>query len=621
MTTDPCKQLNPILRPEIYISDIMAYIKGKPKKITTTDIYGRWLMNKFKSPLVAPGSTYHTHVLMADSGSPPTKEIHTHTQRDAKHAVSDSEEQHQESCEFDPDEHIILNGQNQYLPKDWAKYTSNRALMRRELYPFILSLLTNPEYMFLPAGKVIVTSGIPFFIGVSSTAFDGKIYQTIHTECCAITEEMEQLDPELYNRGGLIRYITNRSGQTFPIFLHIPEYDNAILEADLKAAFFIKVFNEQTITLRVNDRDFIPISLAVSIDRHTNGIFDRHLYLQIPNLSRSRSPLDPQNRYIIINDLYMSITNDPRLEDVYNKVISIIFIIIMVGCDHTRKFFLRDINPVKHVLETFYANPQLYSHMVQLSNIIVRDPNAIRVPLVDERAAIEFTTHCYIMKYGEGLQRKKEKQYAKDLKKWQKAKDKWEKQNEQFGSREPKMKRFKAMSLWSDDEDDDDEEETEKEEDLLPYGKKPVIDDTPINRKRIRNELKRKNKMSELPLRTLTRRDIRYCVLTLYYYLNGARMPSLFDEGGRFDIFKIADDGLSYWGYKKNKQGKAILAMYVSTHQNLSDVPAAYIRHMLKGTRKKRTSLKMTMNKQLEKVCKKSGVMTIEDLQDQIFFF
>jgi len=560
---DPCKQLNPSFRPKTYIIDIMEFIRGKPRRINTLDEFASYLMGKIRNVLLDCNSTYTTYVLLVDIGAPETKKLHTHVVRKCKTSPEDENKKDED----DEDNHIVLNDKNYKLPSNWHKYNDNKARVRRELYPFILRTLTDPSIFTLPPGYTIIFSGLPFCTDTRKTLYDNKLYNNIYLCPCAITEEMEKLDPSLYHRGGLVRWMYDNKGRLIPICLHIPEYDNDILEADLKVPFFIKKMSEHVITVRTNDRDFIPICLAASIDRHYRGTFDNHLYLQIPNKSKNRSPLDPPNRYIVINDLFMLITNDSQLANVYNKPMTLIFIIILVGCDHTRKDFLHGIS-VESVLETLIGAPRLYGHMVQLSNLLVRDPNAIRVPVVDERAAIEFVTHVYITQYTKSIQLKRDKEYKIKMKAWIKGK---------------------------------------KE------GPIPVRDSSMIDRGDIRQKLKRANNKNLLPTRMETRKDIRYVTHTLYYYLNASRDSSLFAPGGRFDILKVAQDGLSYWGYEKYKNESRIAA-YVSPIQDLRHIPMCYINHMIKS---RSTSMEVDYDK-IQQTRKRERSITVKEFENEI---
>ena len=73
---------------------------------------------------------------------------------------------------------------------------------------------------------------------------------------------------------------------------------------------------------------------------------------------------------------------------------------LLTGCDHVRKDMFHHVG-VKPVLKTFFDYSDTYKHMVQLSNLLIPDATAIRIPLVDERAAIDFISRVYHTRYAE----------------------------------------------------------------------------------------------------------------------------------------------------------------------------------------------------------------------------
>jgi len=638
----PYNNANPRARPTVYLLDMMEFIKGLPSTIKDTYRLRAYFAETVRRIFKRPGSTIRTVVVMVDKkciklkesdvtnsaeadgddeedrknsndffvGAPVGKMVHERVTRDKKYleragSLADSSESSTLSLsrantdtdddlvldehDDDKDYHVIPDNNNRRLPPDWGKYTRMRDRVRREVYPLLLNTLSDDRFLVLQPGQCIVTSGLPFCLDDRPVWIDGKTVDTIFMPNCAITEEMEQLDPDIYNRTALIRRHKEPGKAEMTIRLHWSQWDNAIWEADHQVPFFMGKFGNQNILVRANDRDFVPICLLQSIDRLDNGKFRNHVYLELPSKSKKGGKTVRTETYVSVNELYAQIDRDEDMAPkVYNRVATMVFLIIMVGCDHTRKGFLKGMHPIKHVMETFYAHSASYSHMVQLSRLLVPDPNAIRIPLVDERAFFDFVNRCYVSKHAEAVARKQTKEYEKEVRAVERERAKRKRQREQEQKQVEKLKRKQVSTgniirtfqfVVGGDERDEEESDEEFFAKMMPQ--KPVA--TP-SRRDLKKHVKRKDPDQEVPERTTTRKDCRYCTHTLLYYYNAGKPDGqdMFKPGGLFDPLKKSKvDGESYWGYEvDNKTRRVVAAEYVSSRQDLTNIPGSYIRHM-----------------------------------------
>lgn len=609
----PCNDVNPRARPTVYMLDIMEKIVGKPKKIQTTHALKCYFASAIQWIFKRPGSTINTVIVMTDKKTVIKKEnynsetvhitgpigklVHERVWRDRNYTNSLDKEENSSSSSSESDEdedyndedyHVINDDNNRPLPPDWKRYAKMRDRVRREVFPMLLSILCDDRYLTLGPGQVIGTSGLPFCVLPETVTMDGRVINTIYAPQISITPEMEQLDPDIYNRGALIRRHKEPYREEVTLCLYWPEWNNDIWEADLQVPFFMHKLEHQNILIRANDRDFVPIVLAASIDRCENGVFVNHVYLELPSRSAKGGKTTNRTTYVAVNELYKLIDNDVVLAPhVYNRVVTLIYLIIMVGCDHTRKGSFKGLNPVKDIIETFYANSSLYTHMFQLSQMLVRDPCAIRVPVVDERAVLDFVNRCYLAKHGSVVAKKQKKEYEKRVRAVEREKKKRKREREDEKKRVEKLKKQYKQSGWPGISSSEENSWIKDEEDGDEKFFKRVMPEKPNSipsRKDLKKYVARKDENELVPLRTTTRMDCRFWEHTGFYYFNGGRKQALFMPGGRFDYLKISlHDGESYYGYKIDQKTRAVVqADYVSPVQDLTEVPNCYIQHLRK---------------------------------------
>lgn len=628
----PCRDINPRARPSVYLYDMMEKIVGKPKNIKTTHALKCYYANTIQWIFKSPGSTINTVIVLVDKKTvvkennekeddetvnitgPIGKLVHERVWRDRnyKKKTTDKENLNNSSSESstddddedynDEDYHVINDDNNRPLPPNWGRYTKMRDRVRREVFPLLLSVLCDDRYITLQPNQVIGTSGLPFCVRPETVTMDGKIIHNIYAPQISITPEMEQLDPDIYNKGALIRRHKEPYKEEVTLCLYWPDWDNDIWEADLQVPFFMHKLEHQNILIRANDRDFVPIVLANSFDRLENGRFVNHVYLELPSKSKKGGKVTNRKTYVAMNELYKLIDNDTIFApQIYNRVMTMVFLIIMVGCDHTRKGFLKELNPIKDVIRTFYANSLSYTHMVQFSRMLVRDSSAIRVPVVDERAVLDFVNRCYLEKHGSAVATKQRKEYEKKVRAVERKKKKRKREKENERKQLEKLKRkykLNDSSLIASFEETEDEDEKFFQS-IMPKRPKFIP-----SRHDLKKYVVRKDADRLIPERTTIRGDCRNCVHTIVYYLNGGRDQSLFMPGGRFDYLKVSpEDNESYYGYKIDEKTKTIVqADYVSTIQDLSEVPSCYIRHLKKKNVKPSKENSFDYSKEFEKL-------------------
>ena len=332
-----------------------------------------------------------------------------------------------------------------------------------------------------------------------------------------------------------------------------------IEEADLVPYFYMYRLGYPTVMVRTADRDLVAIGLLYGHDMHKpDGTWRQQLYIRLANRTTPKNG----DLYVHINRLYDLIDEDDELNSGYvqNRVLSAVSVMILCGTDFV-KGYAKGLGRVNCIIDTFYSNPAIFSHLFQHSRNLVPDPNILREPVVDERAFFRFTSACYLQKHEKTIAKRKHRENTRRQKQAQRAR-----------------KRLKKM------------DSSPSESDSSSYGTSGVDEEEEGVIQITRDELKKhvnkhKNPSYHMMKRNEARLLARRLTWNLLYWFNGYRDPMAFGEGGRFDPLKKGVDGRSYFGFAYDKETeKAVETAFVSAFQD--PVLKCYARHMMNSTRK-----------------------------------
>lgn len=457
------------------------------------------------------------------------------------------EEREQEVIELD----VANHDPNRKLPQDWAWFIGKRE-NRWRVFQILVETLLDPRFIQMPVGKTLVVQGLPLRQG-PLIHFDGHVAYGVSLVEENITQLHIDADPELFSRCLWIRGHQERYGPPVTLYMNWVEWNSRTWEADLLPVHFYKFLRNQNWMVYSNDRDMLLTLLLHSMDRRRPGSeeFEAHMCLWMPN--KSKKIEWKGDFYVDINELYRCIENDDDLgPQVYNKVLTYVFVVLLTGCDHVRRdMFVGITTPT--ILKCLYDNASNYSHMVQLSNLLIPDPTAIRIPLVDERAVIDFASRVYLIKYEDLIKKDKEVAHEKAVRKaerdYARAKKAWEKNMPKIAN---KRERYRIAHLRNGGS-----EATLRYPDNLRFPPEPVMQEVPpldltVTRADIRERTSGyKDKRKVLPKREFIRAFVREAEMALIYGLNGGRDQTLFELGGLFYPAALSEDGVTpYWGYE-----------------------------------------------------------------------
>ena len=541
-------------RPGMEASDYMRFIKGKPQGIDKLNHLISWIVNNARATLEARNGI-NTLVVQVDKVVNDMKRLVCYDKRYKNKNVFDEKE-----GPFLPQE------DDGPLPEDWMAFAGNSKLLRRELYPRLYNAFLNPAMITPGPGQTLILDGFPGLVRnlpvydnapwektyVGRTDFR-KVVCMWEMNHLPITEEMEEADPDLYNRVFAIK--GHAPSQKYPNgLLTVEEWEearNSIGEADLRLFFYQKWYEHHDQVISANDGDLIPISLLLCKERLNGSRWTNGVWLKLKKPGGDSSELlkdmDTRYEYINVNTLYDSIMKDSHFKaaGVQNPVATFVFLMILGETDFVKNHFF-NVGKEKVVWKVFWQKLHMFSHMVQLSTATTPSMHIPRTIVLDEELFILFTGYCYTQKYGES---------ARNLSKFKKNK------NWKVDKTQPKFI-------------DPPEEELKSKWPLL------LKDRT---RKKASGKIQ-ENEKYYYPEKTQVRKWCRWIEWNMLYWINGARdADSKFDP----DVFET-HRGFPYYGFIRDPETQnPTPAPCVSARRK--SVDEVYKIHLLK-TRQKNTN-------------------------------
>lgn len=650
---NPCKHAAPHRRPtKMYVDGEEFSYTISPERTPDTDSAKQAFADWLKHCIHDWGPTCDTLIIGFDQRSRGSfcipKQVHTGDLRAKRRSKKVAEEQdaYEElrdeiregvvargDCETDEEveaqvgaivakrvvKRMVVDRGNHPLPTYWHSYMAARE-GRWALYQLMVWTILDPKYFTLPVGKTMCFMGLPVLDAPFRVTFDDRVVHGVLPVTGEITQEMADADPELFSRCLMARGHQEYGKAPVTIFLHWDEWDVKMWEADYLIVHFYKFLPGQNWLVRSNDRDMLLTLLAHSIDRrnHNRPGFQGSMFLMCPNKSgnntrkkfksaaatTSAPAARPKAKkktstwvgdyFFDIDRLYDDIDNDTQLSGfIYNRVLTYIFVMLLTGCDHIRKDMFFGLNPVDNVLNCLYTYHERYQHMVQLSHTLIPDPSALRFPLVDERAAIEYVSRCYLLKYSgvvlskrqkehEKLVKRRQREYTRAHKKWEKECEKLHKQRARYAKKHNYDSAQDAVLMGM-----------EFPSEMSRFPVEPVLVATPPMDKRVsRDDVRAHVRLGvsaeevkakkALPTREVIRRDVRHAEWAIYYLILAGRDQSVFEPGGILDPLALAEDGVTpYWGYEPDptRPGKYRMSEFVYEKQDLRTLkfPQSYL--------------------------------------------
>lgn len=402
--------------PTIAIVDFMAFVKVLPDEIKLRHEMIEYFCNKVKR-IMKPESI-RVCIVLVDGKKIPVKHMVVHTTRYANINVYKYEKG---KC-YLPKKALDL------VPTEWNRFAGNYKLLRRELYPILFNAFMNCDIFTPRPGQMLVLSGFPgrsrYETVYRTNAWDlptnahnqQLVVQMWNVEReLPITPEMEEADPDLYNRVYILENVV--PCPDFPqgalIQREWVEAKNDISEADIRMFYFDYWFQNETIIFHLNDGDVLTIGSLYAFERFTcmndqGEYFFRNKHIacmpykkkakQEPGAAAAIEAQRPPFEYIDFNVLYQEMREHYALKNVQNAVATMAFLAILSGSDFFQDF-MKGIGAIKGVWEVFFSNVEALTHMVQISEGVIGDCRTKRTIVVDEDLFIQFIYWCYLQKY------------------------------------------------------------------------------------------------------------------------------------------------------------------------------------------------------------------------------
>jgi hypothetical protein len=402
----------------VVIVDFMQYIKVKPSTAVTLGDLITHFKELAKRFMHMYQNRFTTVILMVDTKPMDVKRMVTHGKRYGN----------VERMEYVPGKPRLPRNFDEKVPEVWMEFAGNYQLLQRELYPLLFN-----AFMFdlVPVpGQTLILSGFP---GRSwyETVYTNRPWECIldtngqqwqvqqwKEEELPITPEMETADTDLYNRVYLMQHVV--PCQEFPTGAILRrEWEEAkcdLSEADVRLLYFEHWYQHEHICFCINDGDIFAISLLYAYERHTTITAEgRYLFrnqhtIMLPyrDTDKRKKKREKQNIYITpppyqfvdVNLLYQLVNEyEPfRKGHVMNPVATFCFLLIMGGSDFFQDF-LKGLGAQKTIWRVFFDNVGTFSHLVQLSQAVIKSTRTPREIVLDEDRFRQFCIYCYLEKY------------------------------------------------------------------------------------------------------------------------------------------------------------------------------------------------------------------------------
>ncbi len=389
------------------VYDMMQDVKWVPEDIATLDGAVNYLTGKIRAILFDTSRNVRELIVGVDRRPPPVKRMVAHATRYKNTDVY--------SAKAGP--YLPRRGIDP-IPRPWINFAGNYKLLQRELYPRLFNALMN----IIPRpGQKLILHGFP---GVSEyktvprqqawTIDTNELGQQLQihewsADELPLTKQRERADPNLYNRIYLVEHVP-KSAECPNGLIHKQEWREAcndIAEMDIAMFFYDHWYQGQNMMFHCNDGDVIPQGLMYAQERVTlNNVFRSNHYACLPYKRKSGNEVfaegqAPRYEYIDFNKLYILVKDDaPMLAaGIQNHVATLVFLIIMSGCDFFQGF-MKGIGAEKGIWPVFFKSAEQYRHLVQMSKGVLPDTRTPRAIVIDEQAFRLFICACYEEKYG-----------------------------------------------------------------------------------------------------------------------------------------------------------------------------------------------------------------------------
>jgi len=406
--------------PRVVIVDFMQYVKYIHDSIHLMSQLMDYFVSRGKDMMLRHPSV-HTLIIMVD-GEP----------LDAKRAVAHAKRHHSESKGGAP---LATNG-GPYLPvKDidpvmrpdmWTRFAKNYRLLRRELYPRLFNAFMSMRDFDLRPGQRVVLSGFPgrtHYQTVHSAApWDALRNDQNQVRCVRfwdvrtelpIRERDELADPNLYNRV----YVVERRelGEHGVVRYEWDAACNNVSEGDIRMFWFCHWYENEHVILNINDGDVFSIGLLYAYERVTAIVPDQRSYvfrnrhticLPVKRTKlREGETVVPDFDYVNLNQLYALVREYPPFKqaNVQNPVATLVMLITLSGTDFCEKFF-HGMGWQNIIWNVFFSNIEMFTHMVQISEVVPRRTRARRNVVVSESNFETFVRFCYAATFAKSIE-------------------------------------------------------------------------------------------------------------------------------------------------------------------------------------------------------------------------
>lgn len=194
----------------VVIKDLMEHMQTIPEaSINSLDDLLQFHVNIVKSVLYSQGNRIHTMHILVDREPPPVKRMIEHKERYKKIDMLPAEGA----------PYLPVKGSD-VIPNPWIRFSSNFRLRQREYFPRLFNVLMDERWIMPRPGQKIVLHGFPGYseyvrvYSQKKDAFEGnargeilQIHRWNPATELPITPEMEERDPDLYNRVYMFQHV------------------------------------------------------------------------------------------------------------------------------------------------------------------------------------------------------------------------------------------------------------------------------------------------------------------------------------------------------------------------------------------------------------------------------
>jgi hypothetical protein len=408
--------------PTICVYDLMKDMKYMPEHIVMLDDCILYLVNKIKSIMLSV-PTLRVMIVCVDRKPPVVKRMVTHVKRYKNKEVFDSK--------GGP---YLQPKYSSRIPQPWIGFAGNYKLLQRELYPRLFNAFMDGVHIVPKPGQMLVLHGFPGYCewqtvykqhtSSINTNERGQV-KCVHlwrtdTEL-PISKEMERDDRDLYNRVYVFENIPpcEQFPQGWMRKEEWVEAKNDISESDGSMFFYDHWFQNETFLLICNDGDVFSYGLLYSYERviAQNNTFRNNHIVCVPYKKRENEYFAPDQmprwEYCDMNRLYVLVKEDASMKSagVQNHIVTLVFLLIMAESDFF-KGYMKGLGAEAVIWKVFFANLNMFSHMVQSSKGVTPHTRTPREIVLDEKLFRVFVHYCYIQKYGKAVRKSGNLTYA-----------------------------------------------------------------------------------------------------------------------------------------------------------------------------------------------------------------